>query len=64
MPRSNGITLLIFVQDIPPFHVAAGNPAKIIRKIETAMDPAQKLQANESPKDVEGAEGPMARSAA
>lgn len=34
-------TMLIGHQDVPPFHVAAGNPARILRKIETAMDPSQ-----------------------
>jgi hypothetical protein len=28
-------------QDVPPFHVAAGNPARVLRKVETAMDPSQ-----------------------
>ena len=28
-------------QDVPPFHVAAGNPARVLRKIETAMNPGQ-----------------------
>lgn len=28
-------------QDVPAFHVVAGNPAKILRKIETSMDPEQ-----------------------
>lgn len=27
----------VVTKDVPPFHVVAGNPAKIIRKIETAM---------------------------
>lgn len=41
-------------QDIPPFHVAAGNPARILRKIESAMDPSQnttKIPANELVKE-------------
>lgn len=29
------------IQDIPAFHIAAGNPARVLRKIETAMDPFQ-----------------------
>ena len=40
-------------KDIPAFHVAAGNPAKIIRKIETAMDSNQQVEsvpANETVK--------------
>ena len=50
------------LQDVPPFHVAAGNPARIIRKIKTNMDPDQKVQ--EEDKDKEGAEQPMAEMAA
>lgn len=29
--------VLTLVKDVPAFHVAAGNPARIIRKIETSM---------------------------
>lgn len=25
-------------QDVPAFHVAAGNPARVLKKIQTAMD--------------------------
>lgn len=28
------------VQDLPPFHFVAGNPARIIRRIETSMNPS------------------------
>jgi len=35
----------VVTKDIPDFHVAAGNPARIIRKIETAMDPLQSTTA-------------------
>ncbi|KHO01270.1 Trimeric LpxA-like protein [Metarhizium album ARSEF 1941] len=28
----------VVTKDIPPFHVAAGNPARILRKIQTAME--------------------------
>ncbi|EER24090.1 hypothetical protein CPC735_054600 [Coccidioides posadasii C735 delta SOWgp] len=31
----------VVTKDIPPFHVAAGNPARILRRIETAMADAQ-----------------------
>lgn len=27
-----------YYQDVPAFHAVAGNPAKILRKIETEMD--------------------------
>lgn len=29
------------MQDVPPFHFVAGNPARVIRRIETEMDPEQ-----------------------
>jgi acetyltransferase-like isoleucine patch superfamily enzyme len=31
----------VVTKDVPEFTVVAGNPAKILRKIETQMDPAQ-----------------------
>ncbi|KIX05754.1 uncharacterized protein Z518_03726 [Rhinocladiella mackenziei CBS 650.93] len=34
----------VVTKDIPPFHVAAGNPAKILRKIPTQMDPSRQLE--------------------
>lgn len=43
------------VQDVPAFHVAAGNPARVLRKIETAMDKDQDTTA--IPASREGAEG-------
>lgn len=46
-------------QDVPPFHVAAGNPARVIRKINTKMDPEQGSE--NTGQDVEGAEVPMAK---
>lgn len=36
--------VLTIIQDIPAFHVAAGNPARVIRRIETDMDPSQKKE--------------------
>ncbi|KAJ5724806.1 acetyltransferase CysE/LacA/LpxA/NodL family [Penicillium malachiteum] len=29
----------VVTKDVPPFHFVAGNPAKVIRKIESTMDP-------------------------
>ncbi|KAJ5091703.1 Maltose/galactoside acetyltransferase [Penicillium alfredii] len=31
----------VVTRDVPPFHFVAGNPARIIRRIETSMDPEQ-----------------------
>ena len=45
-------------QDVPDFHVAAGNPARIIRRIETAMDTTHKFVVNPSAQTL-GAEKPM-----
>ena len=52
----------VVTKDVPAFTVVAGNPARILRKVETAMDPAQSGSSwNGFPRDhVEGAEVPMA----
>jgi hypothetical protein len=42
---------------VPAFHVVAGNPARIIRKIKTNMDPEQRVA--EGKTDADGAEKPM-----
>ncbi|KAF7586744.1 hypothetical protein BBP40_008387 [Aspergillus hancockii] len=31
----------VVTKDVPPFHFVAGNPARVIRRIETSMDPEQ-----------------------
>ncbi|KAL4898088.1 trimeric LpxA-like protein [Aspergillus ambiguus] len=32
----------VVTKDVPPFHFVAGNPARVIRRIETNMDPEQR----------------------
>jgi len=52
----------VVTKDIPPFHVAAGNPARILRKVQTAMDPEQNVErVPAAVDDVEGAEVPMSK---
>lgn len=46
-------------KDVPAFHVVAGNPARIIRKIQTKMDPD--YTPDQARPDTEGAEVPMAQ---
>ncbi|KAK7050961.1 hypothetical protein VNI00_005073 [Paramarasmius palmivorus] len=48
----------VVTKDVPAFHVAAGNPARIIKKIETMMDPEQAAAAGKHV-TTEGAEVPM-----
>ncbi len=50
----------VVTKDVPAFHVVAGNPARILRKIETAMDPEQRPK-DGRPADTGGPEEPMAR---
>lgn len=45
-------------QDVPAYHLAAGNPARIIRRIKTSLDPEQVVREAED-RDLNGAEGPM-----
>ncbi|GAP85730.1 putative maltose galactoside acetyltransferase [Rosellinia necatrix] len=35
----------VVTKDVPPYHFVAGNPAKIIRRIETTMDPSKEGKA-------------------
>ncbi|KAL9612759.1 MAG: hypothetical protein Q9167_002644 [Letrouitia subvulpina] len=49
----------VVTKDVPAFHVVAGNPARIIRKIETSMDPNSKLDSQK--RETQGSEVPMAQ---
>ncbi|MCJ1398306.1 hypothetical protein MMC11_001503 [Xylographa trunciseda] len=55
----------VVTKDVAAFTVAAGNPAKMIRKIVTKMDPEQKVREDEDEStDAQvGAEEPMANGA-
>ena len=61
-PALSSIVASDFAKNIPAFHVAAGNPARILKKIETTMDPSYK-KSDTSGKDAKhGAETVMAES--
>lgn len=49
----------VVTKDVPPFHVVAGNPARILRKIESALDPSKPR--SDPQQDIEGAEVPMSK---
>lgn len=49
----------VVTKDVPPFHVAAGNPARILRKIETSME-SMLHQETPSNDNAEGMEAPKA----
>ncbi|KIW24731.1 uncharacterized protein PV07_10426 [Cladophialophora immunda] len=49
----------VVTKDIPAFHVAAGNPARILRKIQTTMDPSQADSRAVKEDGEQGAEGVM-----
>ncbi|KAI9039543.1 uncharacterized protein KD926_009268 [Aspergillus affinis] len=34
----------VVTRSVPPFHFAAGNPARVIRRIKTTMDPDQTVK--------------------
>ncbi|KAI9815518.1 MAG: hypothetical protein M1827_002652 [Pycnora praestabilis] len=54
----------VVTKDIPAYHVAAGNPARSLRKIATNMDPEQGAVSEEKAESkTQGAEGPMASQA-
>ncbi|KAJ4298179.1 hypothetical protein N0V90_006078 [Kalmusia sp. IMI 367209] len=51
----------VVTKSVPDFTVVAGNPAKIIRKIETAMDPTSGIEwKGWAADEAQGAEVPMA----
>ena len=45
----------VVTKDVPEFHVVAGNPARILKKIKTSLDPAQRSEAADG-----GADGTQA----
>ncbi|KFA61896.1 hypothetical protein S40285_06562 [Stachybotrys chlorohalonatus IBT 40285] len=47
----------VVTRDVPAFHVVAGNPARIIRRVKTDMDPEQMVAEEQT--DKQGAEEPM-----
>lgn len=47
------------MKDVPAFHVVAGNPARIIRKIGTKMDPD--FKPDEAEPETQRVEVPMAQ---
>ncbi|OAP58306.1 hypothetical protein AYL99_07396 [Fonsecaea erecta] len=49
----------VVTKDVPAFHVAAGNPARILRKIQTSMDPTQEIPATAKTDREQGAEDVM-----
>ncbi|KIW49126.1 hypothetical protein, variant [Exophiala xenobiotica] len=52
----------VVTKDIPAFHVAAGNPARVLKKIETTMDPSYKKSDISREDAKHGAETVMAES--
>lgn len=45
-------------QDIPSYHLAAGNPARIIRRLKTSLELEQVVHEDED-RDLDGVEGPL-----
>lgn len=52
-----GVRVLIHDQDVPAFHVAAGNPARILRRIETSMNHPDSVSAVGKESSEAGGEG-------
>ncbi|KIY00477.1 uncharacterized protein Z520_04162 [Fonsecaea multimorphosa CBS 102226] len=49
----------VVTKDVPAFHVAAGNPARVLRKIQTTMDSTQDISQPAKEDREQGAEGVM-----
>ncbi|EEB87789.1 hypothetical protein MPER_14718, partial [Moniliophthora perniciosa FA553] len=48
----------VVTKDVPAFHVVAGNPARVIRRVQTTMDPQQAAAVGQQG-TIDGAEVPM-----
>lgn len=52
----------VVTKDVPALHVVAGNPARVLRKIESSLDAGDGAANGTAKGDLEGAEVPMSRS--